>query len=368
MKDRKQIRYAVVGLGYISQSAVLPAFRHAGKNSRLAALVSDDPTKLKQLGKKYKVPHLYSYDQYEDCLKSGEIDAVYIALPNSMHREYTVRAAKAGIHVLCEKPLAVTVADCEKMIDACEENRVSLMTAYRLHFEKANLKAIAAARGKTLGDLRIFDSLFTMQVKAPNIRLEKEMGGGTPYDIGIYCINAARNLFGAEPMEVFAIRANNGEKRFREIDEMTGAVMRFPGERIATFVSSFGAADLSEFRLVGTKGTLSFEQAYEIGAAKSQTLKIGKRKSKRDFAKADQFAPELLYFSECLLNKRKPEPSGIEGLLDVRVINALLLSAETGKSISLPPFDKRSRPNLKLEINRPPVAKQELVHAEAPTA
>ena len=364
---RRQIRYAVVGLGYISQSAVLPAFRHAMKNSRLTALVSDDPVKLKTLGKKYKVSNLYSYQEYSECLSSGEIDAVYIALPNSMHREYTVRAAEAGIHVLCEKPMAVNVEDCEKMIAACEENRVRLMVAYRLHFEKANLKAMALARGKKLGDPRIFNSLFTMQVKAGNIRLDKGLGGGTLYDIGIYCINAARNLFGSEPMEALAIRANNGEKRFRDIDEMTGAVLRFPGERIATFVSSFGAADVSDFELVGTKGTLKLAQAYEIGQPKTQTLTIGKRSSKVKYAKSDQFAPELIHFSDCILNHRNPKPSGSEGLADVRIIEALQLSVETGKSISLSPFDKQARPSLQQEIQRPPVGKRELVHAEAPT-
>ncbi|HKX13268.1 MAG TPA: Gfo/Idh/MocA family oxidoreductase [bacterium] len=368
MASRKQIRYAVVGLGYISQSAVLPAFAHAAKNSRLTALVSDDPLKLKRLGKKYRVSHLFGYEEYEACLRSGEIDAVYIALPNNMHRDYTVRAADAGIHVLCEKPMAVSADDCEKMIAACERNRVKLMIAYRLHFEKANLKAIALAKSGKLGDPRIFDSLFTMQVKAGNIRLEKGLGGGTLYDIGIYCINAARNLFGSEPMEATAIRANNGEKRFREVDEMTGAVLRFPGERLATFVSSFGAADVSEFRLIGTKGTLKLDRAYEIGQPKVQSLSLGKRQSEVKYAKSDQFAPELLHFSDCILSHRKPVPSGIEGLADVRIIEALLLSAETGKSISLRPFDKRSRPNMNQEINRPPVTKQELVHAEAPSA
>ena len=145
-RSARHIRYAVVGLGHIAQAAVLPAFRHAKKNSKLAALVSDDPVKLKALGKKYGVSRLYNYDEYEACLHSGEIDAVYIALPNSMHRDYTVRAAEAGVHVLCEKPMAVTSEDCMAMMAACEENGVRLMIAYRLHFEKANLHAISVAK------------------------------------------------------------------------------------------------------------------------------------------------------------------------------------------------------------------------------
>src|SRR4030095_159091 len=252
---KPKIRYAVVGLGYIAQIAVLPAFAKA-KNSRLVALVSDDPEKLKKLSRKYDVPLTYSYDQYDECLRSGEVDAVYIALPNSMHRDYTVAACRAGIHVLCEKPMAVTESECEDMISAADENDVKLMIAYRLHFEEANLKAVELAQSGKLGEVRAFNSVFTIQVKEGDIRLKKDLGGGTLYDIGIYCKNAAQYIFQAEPIEVAAFDANNGEPRFEEVDEMTGAILRFPDERLATFTCSFGAADVSSYRIVGTKGSL----------------------------------------------------------------------------------------------------------------
>ena len=144
----RTIRYGVVGLGHIAQVAVLPAFAHARRNSVLAALVSGDPTKRRLLSRKYRVPS-YSYDQYEDCLE--QVDAVYIALPNSMHAEYTIRAARAGVHVLCEKPMAVTVDECRQMIAACRRAQVKLMIAYRLHFETLNLSAIDLARSGRLG-------------------------------------------------------------------------------------------------------------------------------------------------------------------------------------------------------------------------
>jgi predicted dehydrogenase len=229
-----KVRYAVVGQGYIAQVAILPAFAHARRNSELAALVSGDRVKRKALGRKYGVAGLYSYEAYDECLRGGGVDAVFIALPNHLHRDYAVRAARAGVHVLCEKPMAMTEADCKAMIAAARRGRVKLMVAYRLHFEEANLKAAEMTRSGKLGEPRIFDSLFTMQVKAGNIRVQGE-GGGALYDIGVYCINAARALFAAEPVEVFAWSANNGERRFREVDEMTAAVMRFPGERLATF-------------------------------------------------------------------------------------------------------------------------------------
>ena len=126
------IRYAVVGLGHIAQVAMLPAFAHARRNSRLTALVSGNPKKRRIVGRKYRVDQTYSYDEYEACLEN--VDAVYIALPNSMHAEYTIRAARAGVHVLCEKPMAVTADECQLMLDACREHRVKLMIAYRLHF------------------------------------------------------------------------------------------------------------------------------------------------------------------------------------------------------------------------------------------
>ena len=188
----EKIRWAVVGLGYIAQVAVLPGFKHAS-NAELKALVSDDPMKLKKLGRKYGVELLVPYEEYETLLESGQVDAVYIAVPNHLHRDFTVAAARHGVHVLCEKPMAVTERDCTAMIDAAFDGGIKLMVAYRLHFEEANLEAARIVRSGRLGEPRIFSSIFTMQVEDPdNIRLKAASGGGTLYDIGIYCINAAR--------------------------------------------------------------------------------------------------------------------------------------------------------------------------------
>ena len=364
----KKVRYAVIGLGHIAQVAVLPAFAHA-QNSELAALVSDDPEKLEKLGRRYKVKARFDYDRYDECLRSGVIDAVYITLPNHLHRPYAERAAQAGVHVLCEKPMAVTEEDCLSMIQVAEEHGVKLMVAYRLHFEEANLKAIDLVQGGKLGDARLFDSVFTMQVKEGDIRLSpRELGGGTLYDIGIYCINAVRNLYGAEPMEVVAFSSNNGDPRFRQCEEMTSAILRFPGrERLATFTCSFGAADVSSYRVVGTEGNLVMDPAYEYAEELVQRVTINGRTRERTFPKRDQFAPELISFSECILSGAAPEPSGWEGLADVRVIRALYQSADTGQPVSLAPFEKQDRPSLDQKITRPPVTKPELVNAEAPS-
>ncbi|MHB0958554.1 MAG: Gfo/Idh/MocA family protein [Pirellulaceae bacterium] len=366
-RSKSRIRYAVVGLGHIAQVAVLPAFANARKNSELVALVSDDPVKRKELKEEYSLEHAYSYEEYDQLLQSGLIDAVFIALPNHMHCEYTVRAAEAGIHILCEKPMAVTEDECLKMITAAEQADVRLMIAYRLHFEKSNLKAIELVQSGTLGEPRIFESVFTQQVKPGDIRVRHETGGGTVPDIGIYCINAARYLFRDEPIEVTAFSATGPDPRFREIDEMTTAVMRFPGERLATFTSSFGASDVSSYRVVGTEGDLRVEPAYEYVEKLTHYVTVGGKTKQQTFRVRDQFAAELLYFSQCVQTGEQPEPSGKEGLADVRVIEAIYQSAKQGKPIRIEPLHKPERPTMDQEIEKPPVKKPDLVHTESPT-
>ena len=364
MNEKRQIRYAVVGLGHIAQVAVLPAFQHAGENSKLAAVVSDDPEKRREIPPKYGVEKVYSYEQYDEMLGSGEIDAVYIALPNSLHKEHAVRAARAGIHVLCEKPMAVTEQDCREMIDACRESKVKLMVGYRLHFEEANLKAVEAVQSGKLGDVRVFTSLFTLPVKEGDIRTHRETGGGTLYDIGIYCVNAARYLFRAKPLSVFGCSVKGQDPKFQEIDESTSAILLFPGDRLACFTSSFGTQDVAMYQIAGTQGVLRLEPAYEYAKTLKQTwFAHGEPGEPREFPKRDQFAAELVYFSDCILNDKQPEPSGEEGLADVRIIEALYRSSQTGKYIKLKPARKARRPSLKQEIHKPPVEKPELVHA-----
>lgn len=366
-KDRQIVRYAVVGLGYISQDAILPAFAHARENSELRALVTQDPVKARKLSRKYEVPLHYSYDEYDRCLKSGEIDAVYIALPNTMHHAYAVAAANAGIHVLCEKPMAMDETECLSMISAAEENGVKLMIAYRLHFERANLNAIRAIRSGRIGKPRIFSSVFTQQVPEGNIRLKKDLGGGPLGDVGIYCINAARYLFQAEPEEVFAYEATSDDQRFREVEESVTAVLRFPGARLATFSCSFGASDVSEFQIVGTKGNLRADPAYSHHNGLKLQVTVGGASRDSIFPRSDQFAPELLYFSNCILNNREPEPSGKEGLADVRIIRAITESIETHRPVRVKPTAIESRPGPEQEIRRPPVPKPEIVHAHSPS-
>ncbi len=365
----RKIRYAVVGLGNISQEAMLPAFKHAKKNSILAALVSSDPKKLKTLGKRYDIETLCGYDAYEELLTSGQIDAVYIATPNSTHMKFATTALNHGIHVLCEKPMEIDEAACQQMLRASEETGARLMIAYRLHFEAANLDAIQIARSKRLGKLRIFTSSFAINVRdRKNIRLQSDLGGGPLFDIGIYCINATRYLFGEEPLEVFATAASGHDERFLEVHENVAATLRYPGGKIATFNLSFGAYDTSSYELIGTQGRLRLESAYDY--AKPMTLEISTKKktTRKKYPKRDQFGPELLAFSEAVLKNKPIQPSGEEGLADVRIIQSLYESIEKKTPITLAPFSADERPNPKNKITRPPVSRTPLVHANSPGA
>lgn len=363
-KKIEPVRFAVVGLGHISQVAALPAFGHRRTNCKLRALVSGDAEKRKELGTRYGVP-TYDYDQLEECIERESIEAVYLALPNDMHCEFTERAAAVGTHVLCEKPMAVTSDECERMIRAADQARVKLMIGYRLHFEAANLKARAMALGGKLGQVRLFDSTFTMQVRSDNIRVERERGGGPLYDIGIYCIQAARAIFDADPIEAYAMSARGDDARFREVDEAVSAVLRFPGERIATFTCSFGGADVSSYRVVGTDGDLRVEPAYEYVGSLAHHLTLGGRTRRRTFAPRDQFAPELWYFARCVRRNQEPEPSGLEGSIDVQIIEALERSIASGSTVELPEFPRDPAPAADQERRFPPVEKPPVVRASS---
>lgn len=364
--NAENVRYAVVGLGWIAQEAVLPAFKNT-VNAELAALVTDDAKKASRVSQQYNVPRTAHYDEYDELLNSGDIDAVYIALPNSMHKEFTIRAAQAGVHVLCEKPMADTVEECAEMIQACEEANVKLMIAYRLHFERANLQAIDIIENGTIGEPRIFSSVFSQQVAEGDIRLKSELGGGPLMDMGVYPINAARYLFRDEPVEVIAAGVNSGDRRFREVYEAVTTILRFPQDRLATLTCSFGAAAADSFQVVGTKGELWLRPAFDYHEKPVLRVKVEDDEKVTSIPLHDQFSPELDYFADCIRNDKEPEPSGWEGLADLRIVEAARISATNGQAVKLAPFEKKTRPSLKQKFEKPRVKPAEIVHASSPS-
>jgi glucose-fructose oxidoreductase len=231
------------------------------------------------------------------------------------------------------------------------------------------LEAIRLARSGKLGDLRIFTSEFCQQVAKDNVRVSEfvAQGGGPVYDMGVYCINAARYLFGAEPIEVSANSANNGDERFQHVEEMMSVVLRFPEERVATFTCSFGAADISRYALIGTDGVLRSDPAYEYAMAIRHEVTIGEKTTKKNFPKRDQFAAELVYFSDCILKEKEPEPSGLEGMADVRVVQAIYESARIKRGVRLPELRAARKPSPQQEIHRPAHGKPQMVHTKPPS-
>jgi predicted dehydrogenase len=255
--------------------------------------------------------------------------------------------------------MAVTARECEEMMRATRDAKVKLMIAYRLHFERANLEAARHARAGKLGELRFFSSDFSMQVTEDNISLKPTREGGGPlYDIGVYCINAARYCFSEDPIEVWATATRGADPRFRKVDETIVGAMRLRNDRLATFTCSFGAADRSTYTITGTRGVLTMDPAYEYAEGLAYQINVGGRVQKKKFGKSDQFAPELLYFSDCILNDRDPEPSGEEGLADVRVIEGMRRSIASGRWESLSMRQRKRRPTLRQEIRRPAVKRE----------
>ena len=353
----RRVRYAVVGLGHFAQTAILPAFEGARRNSELTALVSGDETKREALQRAWKVPVVGGYDDFDALARSNQFDAVYIATPNAQHADFAIRAAKAGLHVLIEKPLAPSVKECRQIIATCERQKVKLMCAYRLHFEASTLAANELARNGKLGAPKIFSSTFTQNVPGDNTRwASTDAGGGPIFDLGVYCLNAARNLFGAEPVEVFAMLTP--ERAKQSVEEQAAVVLRFPDDRLATFAVSFVAAHDSHFELFGETGIISAKPAFSHSGALAHDVRIGERTTHRDYADRDQLAAELLHFSDCVLNDRQPEPSGDEGLRDVRVIEAMFASARQRKPVRLPKLRARHPPGRERETFVPRSARK----------
>lgn len=339
---RKKVRYAVVALGWISQTAFLPGVEHTG-NSEVVALVTGHEEKAARVGDKYGIRDIYNYDEFDDLLHSGKIDAVYLATPNFDHVDLAVRTLNAGIHLLLEKPMATSVADCEKINAASEQSGARLMIAYRLHHEPGMLKALEVARSGRLGSLRYFNSSFSQPVSGQNHRAKHGFWAGPVPDMGPYPINTVRNLFGAEPLEVSAAGVCSDPSTYT-MDNIVNVTLKFPGERLASMVMSYGTADLDDFRIVGTLGDLFSQPAFGMNAAMKHIVTVNKSKTEESFARTDHFGGELRYFSNCILEGRNPEADGEEGLLDIRVIAAVERALATGQPQKLEPYSRRKRP------------------------
>ena len=338
----------MVGAGWISQIAFMPGIEQTG-NSEMTAIVSGNRANAEKLATFYGIEHIFSYEQYDDMLRQGIVDAVYIALPNSMHADYAIRAAKAGVHALVEKPLAITVAECEAMIAAADKAGVFLMTAYRLHNEPGTIEVLETHPPRR--DRRSAPVQFGVLLPR-GARQSPPQGralGWCLQDIGVYCMNAARHVFGTEPTEAVAMSGwGDGDPRFAEVEEMISATLRFPGDRLAQFIVSFGADDRDSYRVVGTKGQIEVDSAYRLDRPISLRITSGGKVTEKNFPQYDHFSGQAHYFSDCILKGIRPEPDGGDGANDVRALLAIEAASRTGQAqkIASPPRPSHPTPDM----------------------
>jgi len=334
--ENRKLGVALVGLGSLSTNQIAPAFLKS-ENCRLAAIVTGTPEKEKIWSEKYGIGpgHIYNYNSFDKLASDDSVDVVYIVLPNSMHAEYTIRGLKAGKHVLCEKPMAATPAECEKMIAAGKEAKRKLMIVYRLRYEPFNMTAIELGRKGEVGKIKTIAASNGQDVQAPNIRLSRELAGGPVGDVGIYCLNACRYLTGEEPVEVTAIAHQpKDDPRFREVPESVAFTLRFPSGAIGNCDCSFGIAASRQFRVQGSDGTLVLDPAFAYRGLRMTLEKDGKKTELTPTA-VDHFAAEMDHLSECILGDKAPRTPGEEGLADMRVIAAIDEAAKTGKAVAV---------------------------------
>ncbi|WP_367614465.1 Gfo/Idh/MocA family oxidoreductase [Teichococcus coralli] len=340
----KRVGFAVVGLGRLSLERIMPAFAQC-KRARPVALVSGTPKKAQAVAAQHGIrpEAIYGYGEFDSIRDNPEVGAVYIVLPNGMHREFTLRAAKAGKHVLCEKPMANSAAEAEEMVAACRDSGVTLMVAYRCQYEPYNRRATELLRSGELGAPRFIEAVNTqVQGEVDQWRFKRAMaGGGALPDIGLYGLNAARFYSGEEPVEVFArIHSTPGDPRWREVEESIAFMLRFPSGLMASCAASYGAHECKDLRLNLQKGWVAVDDAF---AYEGQSLRLARREGKAErveeirLGQKNQFAEEIDHMAECVLSGRVPRTPGDEGLQDHRIMEALYESARTGTPVSLPP-------------------------------
>ena len=342
------IRYAVVGAGWISQEAFLPGAAHSG-NSTVAALVTGDLAKGAKLAAFHGIAQVVSYEGYDALLASDAIDAVYIALPNSMHADYAIRAARAGKHIMVEKPLATSVAEAEAMITAARDAGIYLMTAYRLHNEPGTLAVLDHIAKGHIGTPLIFQSIFSFQMAPGNHRLHASHWGGPLQDVGVYCINAARHIFAEEPIEATAsLTQPKDDPRFAEVEASIAATLRFPSGGLAQFVGSFGAAAVDNYRVVGSKGDLELDPGFRFDVTMKMRLRKDGVTEETTLPQIDHFGAQVAYFSDCIRTSTPPEADGAEGLADMHILLAIEAAAQTGlpQPINLPARPRHPTPDM----------------------
>jgi predicted dehydrogenase len=330
----RKIGFALCGLGSLSTHQLAPALQQT-KFCRLAGIITGSPAKAKRWQAQYNLPErsVYSYDTMARLAENPDINVVYVVTPNALHAESTIAAAKAGKHVLCEKPMEVSVAKCQQMIDACQAAGKQLAIGYRLHFEPNNLECVRLAREKVFGKLKSIEAGLGFKIGDPTQwRLNRALSGGGPMmDVGIYALQAMRYLSGEEPVSVTAKATTTDTEKFRGIEETLAWEMKFPSGVTGNGNTTYGFNGLNHFQVNAEHGSFGLAPAFTYH---------GLRGTRSDGAEIllpdiDQFAAEMDDFAQCILTNRPTRVPGAEGLRDMKIITDIYKAARTGQPVSL---------------------------------
>ncbi len=329
----KTVGFAIAGLGSLSMNQLLPALRRTGI-ARLAGVVTGTPGKGRRVVDEYGIPPdaVYSYDTMHRMADNADIDAVYVVTPNVLHLEHAVAAARAGKHVLCEKPMAGSSDDCETMIRECGDAGVKLAIGYRCQFEPHHRECIRIVRDGDFGPLKLVEAGLGFTIGDPaQWRLRRDLaGGGALMDVGVYAVQTCRYLTGEEPVRITATEAKTDPVKFAEVDETVAWHMEFPSGAVGSCTCSYNAQGLN--RLAGhcAGGGFTLDPAYSYGG-----LQGGSSHGRFDFDQPDQFAVQMDDFARCILEDRESIVPGDEGLRDLRVLEAIYESIRAGRPVDL---------------------------------
>ena len=332
-QDQKKLGIALVGLGRYSEGQLAPALEET-QFCRLAGIVTGTPDKEEKWMKKYDIPekNVYNYDNFDSIADNPDIDIVYVVLPNSMHAEYTIRAAKAGKHVICEKPMATSVEDAQAMIDACQENNVMLSIGYRLHFEPHHLRVMELGQEQVYGPVKAIEANNNMTVKEWEWRLDNALAGGGPLmDLGIYTVQGACYTMGQWPTEV--VKASYGDVTkpdlFKSVEESISFTLRFPNGAESTHTTSYNDKG-SLLKATAENGWWELSPSYGYDGIKGETSE-----GKMDLKNVNQQARQMDYFVDCVSNNKEILVPGEMGLRDMKILMAVYKAADTDDSVAL---------------------------------
>ena len=339
MVPGKRIGYAVVGLGSISQVAVLPAFAHS-KKAKLVAVVSGDKAKADKYAQQFGASQAYTYNEFSQCLENPQVQAVYIATPQGEHERYAVAAAKAGKHVLCEKPLAATVQQARNMVNTCRRHKVLLMTAYRKYFEPGSVTLKKMITSGELGRIDIIHTLFSelhaYGDNSPAWLFSKKLAGGGPLtDLGVYCINTTRWLVDEDPIAASGISWARDKRRYKEVEEGISFRLEFKSGLVLQGTTAYSAAFSSFVHVHGEKGWAELSPAFAFEEERRLCGKVAGTWFEKTFHAVDEFAMEIDEFASCINENREPEPSGEQGLRDVIIIDAIYRAVKQRRTVAI---------------------------------